>query len=117
MAGSHEEAKGRPQERKECGRCEELQEGPMVVAGGERSRGDAAGPRSLMEGLTGFLRIWDFIPRAVGSQCRVLNGSTKSVFGHSLHFNKNMGDSVGTRLARGRSSAGDYLENYCRPLV
>lgn len=65
---SPEEAKGRPQERKEYGGCEQLQEGWML-AGGERSGVDEAGPGSL----TGFLRIWDFIPRAMGSQCRVLN--------------------------------------------
>lgn len=65
---------GGSQERKEQGRCEELQEGPVVAAGGERSRADEAGPKSLMEGLPGFLRTWDFIPTTTGSQCRVLNG-------------------------------------------
>lgn len=103
----------RPQERKECGRAKEQQEGQD--GGGreskEQDRGEA-GAGSLMEGCTGFLRIWDFVPGAMGSHCRVSNRDRLHV-----HFDKNILMAVwGLAWQEVRVVQGDYLEHYYRSL-
>lgn len=90
----------------------------MVVAGRVRRwteiemNRNEAGAGSLTEGCTGFLRIWDFVPGAMGSHCGVLNRDWLN-----LHFDKNTLVAVwGLDWQEVSVVQEDYLEHCYRSL-